>query len=103
MADPELRHLLHDASQASETLVSRLEGYGGLVPSRPHELAVTDDIVRFARHLELQFRAWYERTRTCAKCSRTQTCGLRATKPAVLVYAVVSAQSDGFDPVSAAV
>jgi hypothetical protein len=63
MADPELRRLYNEVGRASETLVERLERYGGLVPARPNEAALTDDIVNYVRCVERQFRGWYERSR----------------------------------------
>jgi hypothetical protein len=61
--DPELRKLERAAHRANRELVSRLEGYGELVPGRPGELALTKEIVHFVRDVERQFRGWRERCR----------------------------------------
>jgi hypothetical protein len=64
MTDPELRRLFKEASRASETLVARLERYGGdLVPARPNEASVADDLANYVLFVERQFRGWYERSR----------------------------------------
>ena len=64
MTDPELRRLFKEARRANEQLVDRLENYsGGLVPSRPGEAAVADDLVGDMLFAERQFRGWYERCR----------------------------------------
>lgn len=61
--DPELRRLYLEARAASERLVTRLEGYGDLVPGRPAEAKLGDDVSGHALLVERQFRGWYERTR----------------------------------------
>jgi hypothetical protein len=63
MADPELPRLYKEVNRASETLVERLERYGGLVPARSNEAALADDIANYVLFVERQFRGWYERSR----------------------------------------
>lgn len=63
MTDPELRRLYQDARLVNEALVKRLEGYQELVPARPDEAAVADEVGGFALFIERQFRGWYERCR----------------------------------------
>lgn len=63
VADTELRRLYHDARVANEALIKRLEGYQELVPARPDEAAVADEVGGFALFIERQFRGWYERCR----------------------------------------
>jgi hypothetical protein len=62
-ADPELDRLYAEVRRASETLVGRLESYGDVVISRPHEAAIADDVAKFAFVVERAFREWYERSR----------------------------------------
>jgi hypothetical protein len=61
--DPELDRLYAEVRQASETLVGRLESYGEVIISRPHEAAIADDVSKFAFVVERAFREWYERSR----------------------------------------
>jgi hypothetical protein len=61
--DEELRSLYKDVSRKSEELVKRLESFEELVTARPNEAAVADEIGSFARFVEREFRAWYERCR----------------------------------------
>jgi hypothetical protein len=63
VTDPELTRLYAGVHRASEDLVKRLEGYEELVLGRPNEAAVADEVVRFTRFAERQFRGWYERSR----------------------------------------
>jgi hypothetical protein len=64
MTDPELRRLQKEVGRASETLVGRLERYGGdLVPTRPTEAAAGDDLINDVLFAERRFRGWYERCR----------------------------------------
>ena len=61
--DRELWELYSEVRRASEALVGRLEGYGEIVPSRPDEAAILDDVSRFALFVERAFRGWHERAR----------------------------------------
>jgi hypothetical protein len=61
--DPELERLYAEVRRVSETLVARLENYGEVVISRPHEAAIADDVAKFALIVERAFREWYERSR----------------------------------------
>jgi len=63
VTDPELTRLSQDAHRANEALIKRLERYQELVPARPDEAALADEVVGFARFAERQFRGWYERCR----------------------------------------
>jgi hypothetical protein len=75
--DPEIRALGKDAHRASEKLVSRLENYGGgLVPSRPAELAAGDDLAEVVLFTSVGFVSGTSAAGTFARCSRTLTFGV---------------------------